>query len=78
MSGGKGVAAVTLLLKRILLTKLIFIFSGKISLSFQRWKVIIITRGIYFNIPSSFSSCFLLFSCCSSKSGRSRLTGSPG
>ena len=30
------------------------------------------------NIPSSSSSCFPLFSCCSSKSERSRLTGSPG
>ena len=29
MSGGKGVAAITLLLKRILLTKLIFIFPGE-------------------------------------------------
>ena len=33
---------------------------------------------LYSNIPSSSSSCFPLFSCCSSKSERSRLNGSLG
>ena len=49
MSGGKGVAAVTLQLKQILLSKLIFIFPGKnqpLVPKMECHHVTIITRGI--------------------------------
>ena len=50
----------------------------KISLSFQRWNVII-TRGIILQYSIFlFGVLFPLFSCCSTKSERSRQTGSTG